>query len=48
LSLSLAYVADNIVVHSANNNGVGGIEEELISAVPPLTRFLIKRVVVCE
>lgn len=43
---SLAYDADGVAVHAVNNKGVGGIEEELISAVPPLTSFFAKRVVV--
>jgi hypothetical protein len=39
---SLAYCAYSVAVHSANNNGVGGIEEELIPTVPPPTRFFAK------
>ena len=45
---SLVYDACGVAVHAVNNNGVGGIEEELIALVPPLTRFFAKRVVLCE
>lgn len=48
LPLSLAYCADCVAVHAVNNKGVGGIAEELTGAVPPLTRFFTKRVVLYE